>query len=410
MSRIVAVAVSASVVLAACGRGSAVVSEYGLTGPPILPPTSHSRQHVALGASNFRDLLYFNGTDGKGPYAGLTDVNGTLYGTTDSGGVAGAGTVFTITRSGREHVLYDFAGGNNDGSYPVASLTEQGSTLYGTTDFGGTNNTGTVFSMTTSGTERVLYSFGPNGSGDGEFPGSGGAGLTVLKGQLYGTTTIGGANQTGTVFSITTSGNEHVLYSFGSAKSGDGTYPNAGLINVKGTLYGTTLDGGNYGAGTVFSITAAGKEQILHSFGGSGDGAAPVAGLLDLKGTLYGTTLNGGSGACANASHTVIGCGAVFEVAASGSERVLHSFSVGYPYAGLADLNGKLYGTTARRHHGTIFSMTTSGTVRTLYRFANGGKDGYFPTAPLTVVSGGLYGTTPLGGLHRDGTVFVLTL
>ena len=135
----------------------------------------------------------------------------------------------------------------------------------------------------------MLYSF--KGSGDGERPY---AGLINVKGTLYGTTHLGGANGDGMVFSITPSGTETVIYSFKG--SGDGEYPYAGLINVEGTLYGTTIEGGANGVGTVFSTTPSGTETVLHSFGGSGDGQYPYyGGLINAKGKLYGTTYYGGA-------------------------------------------------------------------------------------------------------------------
>jgi uncharacterized repeat protein (TIGR03803 family) len=143
----------------------------------------------------------------------------------------------------------------------------------------------------------VLHNF--KGIPDGEYPY---AGLINVNGTLYGTTYFGGAYDDGTVFSITTSGKATVLHSFGM--TGDGEYPYAGLIDVKGTLYGTTYEGGGAtGGGTVFAITTSGKETVLHSFTGSGDGEYPNAGLIDVKGTLYGTTADGG----ANGGGTVFG-------------------------------------------------------------------------------------------------------
>jgi uncharacterized repeat protein (TIGR03803 family) len=121
---------------------------------------------------------------------------------------------------------------------------------------------------------------------DGEYPN---AGLINVNNTLYGTTYGGGAYDDGTVFSITTSGKTTVLHSFGM--TGDGEYPNAGLFNVNGTLYGTTFEGGGETeGGTVFAITTSGKETVLHRFTGSGDGEYPNAGLIDVGGTLYGTT------------------------------------------------------------------------------------------------------------------------
>ncbi|MFY9718278.1 MAG: choice-of-anchor tandem repeat GloVer-containing protein [Candidatus Cybelea sp.] len=303
--------------------------------------------------------------DGKNSRAGLIDVTGTLYGTTIHGGSASCycGTVFKVTLSGREAVLYSFAG-EPDGSGPDAGLLNVNGTLYGTTFYGGTAGEGTVFAIATSGGETVLHSFA--GTPDGAQPY---AGLINVNGTLYGTTTLGGANcgssgGCGTVFTITTSGAETVLYSF-KGGSGDGESPTqADLLDVNGTLYGTSRFGGANNRGTVFSITTSGNETVLHSFGGSGDGVFPYGGLLDVNGTLYGTTSNGGSVSCGVRYRNVHGCGTVFKITTSGKESVLHSFGGSgdgkYPYAGLINVNGTLYGTTTAggaRNAGTVFSL-----------------------------------------------------
>lgn len=304
--------------------------------------------------------------DGKNPRAGLINVMGTLYGTTVNGGGASCycGTVFKVTLSGTETVLYSFAG-TPDGFGPDAGLFDVNGTLYGTTFNGGANGDGTVFAITTSGTETVLHSFA--GTPDGAHPY---AGLMNLNGTLYGTTTSGGANCSsnggcGTVFTITTSGAETVLYSF-KGGSGDGRYPTqAALLDVNGTLYGTSKYGGTNNRGTVFSIATSGKETVVHSFGGSGDGVFPYGGLLDVNGTLYGTTSNGGSVSCGVRYGDVHGCGTVFKTTTSGKESVLHSFGGSgdgkYPYAGLININGTLYGTTTAggaKNAGTVFSLS----------------------------------------------------
>ncbi|MGC9992986.1 MAG: choice-of-anchor tandem repeat GloVer-containing protein [Candidatus Cybelea sp.] len=241
------------------------------------------------------------GADSAGPQAAMIDVNGTLYGTTDAGGGIGCdgygcGTVFSITPSGKEKVIHKF-GGTGDGKASFAGLLNVSGTLYGTTSNGPAQGYyGTVFAVTPSGKETVIHAF-REGTGDGEEPW---AGLINVNGTLYGTTFVGGAyggcnnNGCGTVFSITPSGKEKVIHSFGG--SGDGYEPEAGLLNVNGTLYGTTYYGGEYEGGTVFSITPSGSETVIHSFDrpNSGDGAGPQADLINVNGTLYGTTVGGG--------------------------------------------------------------------------------------------------------------------
>lgn len=303
--------------------------------------------------------------DGKVPVASLIDVGGVFYGTTVNGGAYDDGTVFSITASGRERVLhnFDYSGSDSDGARPFASLISVNSTLYGTTVDGGTpyftDGGGTVFSISTNGNETVLHRF-MGGKTDGANPT---ASLIDVKGTLYGTTSDGGTYGKGTVFSITTSGTDQVLHSFGDA--GDGANP-ASLIEVKGTLYGTTSEGGRYGGcatfvsqqlfcGTVFSVTPSGAEKVLHDFGGASDGKNPTRGLINVKGTLYGTTDNGGT----------YGFGTVFSISTSGTEQVLHSFGSGpdgaYPRARLIDVNGTLYGTTTgggTHGNGTVYALT----------------------------------------------------
>jgi uncharacterized repeat protein (TIGR03803 family) len=249
-----------------------------------------------------------SGTDGQGPIAALTmDSAGNLYGTAGSGGANGTGAVFKVTLSGTETFLYSFGPtSGTDAQDPSEGglIMDSAGNFYGTTYYGGTNGTGAVFKITRLGAESVLYSFGPSTGIDGRYPI---AGLIMdSAGNFYGTTTYGGTNDTGTVFKITASGTESVLYSFGPSTGIDGQTPTAGLImDSAGNLYGTTRYGGangngtlGSGTGTVFKITPAGTESILYSFGpGSGtDGQEPLAGLIvDSAGNLYGTTSSGGA-------------------------------------------------------------------------------------------------------------------
>lgn len=251
-----------------------------------------------------------------------------------------------------------------------------------------------------------------------------------MKGILYGTTNGGGGLYTnayyccGIFYRISLTGEEKVLYRFTSAT---GLYPNGSLIDVSGTLYGTTYAGGKSDQGTVFSISATGKEKVLYSFGGGSDGENPYAGLLNVNGTLYGTTY--GVNATTNSNPGCKrGCGTVYRINVSGAEKVLHNFTGGSdgasPYAGLANVNGALYGTTQfgggggcqskyGSGCGTIYEITTAGSESVLHSFS-GGIDGADPFADLIDVSGTLYGTTARGGTNSCedegcGTVFELT-
>ena len=234
-----------------------------------------------------------NGSDGTSPQADLWYHDGALYGTTYSGGANGAGTVFKIAPSGRESVVYSFKGLPQDGSAPRAGIIFYKGAFYGTTYAGGIGSStsdGTVFKLTPSGNETVLHTFTANP--DGAEPT---ADLVGYGGNLYGTTDSGGSYNTGgTVFKITPKGKLTVLYSFGHPGSYvDQVGPQAGLLNVNGRFYGT-VEGANAG-GAVFGITPSGKESFVYQFnrnGPSGSPIAPLGGVIDLNGALYGTSVN----------------------------------------------------------------------------------------------------------------------
>jgi uncharacterized repeat protein (TIGR03803 family) len=395
------ISVAAALLAAGCGA-----SQPPIGAPDATPQaTSAGTPQRSLADHAYLMLYSFGGSgDGMNPSAALVDIKGTLYGTTVYGGSNDSGTVFAITNTGQETVLHSF-GGAGDGEQPEAGLISVKGTLYGTTSGGGANGSGTVFSITPGGTEKVLYGFPysvPYGNGVPV------AGLTDVDGTLYGTTK-GDGYGSGMVFSITTGGKFEVLHRFG--KKHDGASPSAALLDVNGTLYGTTAGGGKYGRGTVFNISTAGKEQVLYSFGASGflDGTSPLSALIDVQGTLYGTTVQGGAHGQG---------GSVFSITTDGTENLVFSFDGSHgsqPQAGLIDVKGVLYGTTSVggvKNVGTVFSTTTSGEEQVLHSFGKG-TDGNSPRANLVEVNGMLYGTTYGGGTnHRrsggDGTVFAL--
>jgi uncharacterized repeat protein (TIGR03803 family) len=194
-----------------------------------------------------------------------------------------------------------------DGEYPSAGLVAAGGVAYGTTYDGGVYNGGTVFSLNLkTGAETVLYSFCTQANcADGAHPQSG---LIDINGYLYGMTSVGGdgvycpnTSGCGTLFAVNaSSGAESVLHAFCSQEScsdgSEGTaFTTGGLINVNGVLYGTTQYGGEGASGTVFSFDLKSRsETVVHAFGGPPDGNEPAAGLINVKGVLYGTTLFGG--------------------------------------------------------------------------------------------------------------------
>jgi uncharacterized repeat protein (TIGR03803 family) len=327
--------------------------------------------------------------------------DGNFVGSTLLGGTSNDGTVFEITTSGTESLLYSFLTAG-----PFAGVI-QGSdgNFYGTTQDEGTNGRGSVFELTPAGTESVLYSL-PLGSSDpytGVVQGS--------DGNFYGTTGANGASDDGTVFQVTPNGTGINLHVFALTGS-DGQHPYAGLVQGSdGNFYGTTYQGGASGLGTVFKLTPDGAETILYSFaGGSSDGANPYAGVIQgSDGNLYGTTYDGGAN----------GLGTVFKLTPSGTETVLYSFAGGNndganPEAGLTlASDGNFYGATylgGTANLGTVFKITPQGMETVLHIFAGGSGDGANDWANLVQGSdGNLYGTTYAGGSSGLGTFFKIT-
>ncbi len=303
--------------------------------------------------------------DGEKPNGDLLLVGNTLYGTTMGGGndsgvcsedgyTNGCGTVFAIDTKGRERVVYRFKGGS-DGSNPKAGLIAVNGTLYGTTYGGGTDceysssppGCGVVFAIAPSGNESVLYRFaGPPDAANPD------AALLVVSGDLYGTTDFGGkchfSNGCGTVFKISLSGGESVVYSFQGNK--DGLRPQTPLVYANTSLYGTTSEGGcegscyyGVGGGTLFSMSLSGHEKIVHRFSGNGDGVVPSGRLVFQNGELYGTTFGGGADEQ----------GTIYSADSSGV-RILHSFA-GTPDGSIP------WGLTPRGSQGRLYGTTQAG-------------------------------------------------
>jgi uncharacterized repeat protein (TIGR03803 family) len=330
--------------------------------------------------------------------------HGKLYGTTYFGGTGlcynphqGCGTVFSLDpATGIEKVLYSFPACQEckEGQFPEAGLKLLGGKLYGSTTLGDNNyQDGTVFSFDpVKGTERVLYDFGENGPPDGYLPV---ASLISVNRTLYGT-------NEDTVFSIDPrTGAETVLYAharaFQSESIGSGLFDK--LTYVDGTLYGTATYGGAYWMGTVFSVNAVtGAGAIVYSFTGGSDGGEPNAGLRRIGRKLYGT-------AQANAQVNGCGSGVVFSIdLATGAESTVYCGDVATAHA-LTDAGDTLYGATYAGGNqgcdsgdgcGTVFSITKDGVEKTIYSFCarKNCSDGAEPWAGLTLMGGVLYGTT----------------
>jgi uncharacterized repeat protein (TIGR03803 family) len=370
-------------------------------------------------AQTFETLYSFLGAppDGLGPLSKLvSDSNGNLYGTTDGGGgsanCVGCGTVFRISPNGHETLLHSFGGAPSDGAHPYAGLAAGASGyFYGTTHNGGAYGFGSVYKIDQNGSESLVHSF--RGGVDGSLPSGD---LLVDKGFIYGTTETGGASGYGTVFKLGTTGTITQLYAF---KGADGAYPAGGLIvDTAGNFYGTTNGGGGQGfcttgCGTVFKLAPNGAETVLHAFAQGNDGGGPWDTLVaDSSGNLYGTTGEGGQGEA----------GTLFKVTPGGILTILYTFtyqSGGGPVAGLIrSANGNLYGTTTlggKYENGTVFMLEADGKEITLHSFS-GLADGAGASGGLLARDENLYGATNAGGPPNEtfcpggcGTVYKLS-
>jgi uncharacterized repeat protein (TIGR03803 family) len=362
------------------------------------------------------DVLYdftASSTSSGGQPQGTLLLHGsTLYGTTTTDGANGAGTIFSLTATGKKAgtytVLYNFPVGMTSNASVVRDAAGN---LYGITN-GDTTNTSTAFQLTPEGVFNVLHYF--NGGTDGWFPAA--ALLLGPKGVLYGTTRYGGSGGWGTIFELIPNGDgtwtENVLHSFSGS---DGEEPQGALIrDAKGNLYGTTYFGGAYGPGSVFQLVTKGKKagtlNTLYSFTGGNDGFGPYTtnGLfLDKSGNLYGTTFGGGANSA----------GVVFELtpAAEGpwTENILYTFGSQYNDADgqgpvgslIQDKEGNFYSTTSyggnqinNNGQGVVFQLTPAG-------------GGTYSESVIYSFTGGDDGGHPLGGVVRDakGDFYVAT-
>ena len=366
-------------------------------------------------AQTFTMLHTFTGSDGANPQSTLIqDAAGNFYGTTFYDGKSGYGTVFKISPDRKVTVLYSFAGPPDAANPAGPLLRDKSGNLYGTTVWGGASNQGAVFKLTSTGDETVLYSFAGY-TADGSNP-EGGV-ISDSDGNLFGTTEGGGDGAgcggyiygCGIIFEIDAAGHETILHTFNG--EGDGAIPWAGLIrDAAGHFYGTTVEGGTAGLGTIFKLDTAGTLTLLHSFAGA-DGAYPYGPVIrDAKGNLYGATYQGGSSKV----------GTVFKLTTSGKLAVLHNFTGNtdgaYPPAGLVrDAAGNLYGATAQggssSNMGTVFKVDSSNKETVLHSFTTP-RQGMLPEAGLLLdKTGNLYGSTYYGGPRNDndGTIFKLT-
>jgi uncharacterized repeat protein (TIGR03803 family) len=357
--------------------------------------------------TKFRVLHSFTDkADGGTPDAGLyRDRAGNLYSVALEGGGSNNGVVYKMAPNGKVTTLYSFNGGN-DGRRPESNLVmDTSGNLYGTTDQGGPEDSGTVYRLAPDGTETVLYAF--TGGDHGAAPDNG----VVIdsSGNLYGTTYVGGADGDGVAFTIPAGGTFSVIHTFTGGSDGGSPIGNL-LIGKDGKFYGTAVIGGAHGWGTVFRMSSTGQIDTLYSFAGAPDGQYPNGTLIaDKAGNLYGTTRAGGGSYCSN------GCGTIFRLTPEGSETVLHAMKGnregGEPYWGVvADKAGDLFVPTeiagGAGGYGTVDELMTDGSLKVLHIF-EGSSDGEYPGAGLfDAKTGTFYCTTYTGGPLGWGTAF----
>jgi len=286
--------------------------------------------------------LFTGAADGAQPDGAVMRLrNGSLIGSTTSGGANDSGTLFEINKKGKFKVLHALTA--DEGSEVRGNLyRDKAGNYYGTALFGGTGGSGTLFKYGADGTFTVLHAF--TGGADGEFPEHGV--IADAAGNLFGVTAFGGANGNGSVFKYDTAGNFSTVYSFTGGNDGGFLY--GGLaMGDDGTLYGSTGNGGTGNSGTVFKLTQDGALTTLYNFTGGTDGASPEGDMLLVGKNLYSTANAGGDANCQ--------CGVVYEVTAKGKQKVLHTFT------GTADGSGYSAGLVLKDH--TFYSTVQYGAI-----------------------------------------------
>jgi uncharacterized repeat protein (TIGR03803 family) len=403
------------------GKGSSPTFQVTATGSAGTPTgtVQFLSNGSALGAPvalNSGIATYSQSFTTAGSYTITAEYSGdaTYVGANGSGGTL---TVTSTALSYAESVLYNFTGNGNDGDPQYGALLQaKDGNYYGTTQYGGNHEGGSVFAVTPSGDITTIYSFCPqSGCPDGERPQSGL--VQGTDGNLYGATQSGGTNSYGTIFKLTPTGSLTVLYNICSETTcADGSAPTGLVQGIDGNFYGVMTYGGASSYGVVFKITSSGTFTRLYSFKDDADGYYPSASLVQgSDGNLYGTTVDGGT-------HQY---GAYFKISTSGTLTVLYDFCTltncadgGSVQSALVQgSDGNFYGTTTNQGangHGTAFKITPAGVLTTLYAFCSDGgaacSDGANPYGGLMLASdGNFYGTTEADGVNAQGTFFQVT-
>lgn len=337
-------------------------------------------------------------TDGSNPYGSLyQNSDGFLYGTTTGAGANGNGVFFKISMAGAYMVLHSFSSATEGAAPKSAVVKGADGNLYGTTSTGGANGWGTAYKITTAGVLTPLAQF--DGSSMGNVPYE-----SLIKGSdsaYYGTTSTAGAFGAGTIFKIC-GGVTTVLHAFN--KSVDGGVPKGSLLQASdGNFYGMTQEGGPKTYGTIFKITLAGNFTVMHAFNSPTEGGNAQGSLIQGKdGNLYGMTNAGGSS----------GGGTIFKMSLTGTFTVLHQFvsatDGANPEGSLVQASDRFfYGVT--NNNAKVFKIDSIGTFTVIHTFS-GNTEGSNPVGNLIQgTDGKLYGTASYGGSSGAGTIYSVT-
>jgi len=367
----------------------------------------HLEERLLLSATLTTLASFDYSTNGANPRGTLVrDAAGTIYGTTSGGNSSrtDAGTVFAIHPNGTPLTTINFQGtASGQGGAPWAGMvSDSRGNLFGTTESAGANGQGTVFEIV-AGTTTIstLYDF--TGGTDGKNPTTR---LTIdANGNIFGTTN-GGLLTSGTIFEITAG---RRFYTLARLDPTTGTTPSDLVVDSAGNLFGTAYASGANGYGTIFELPAGSSTiKVLYAFTGGNDGGNPTGGLtIDAQGDLFGTASNGGANGHGTIFELTAG-GSFGMLPFNGTNGDAPGGDV------ILDAQGNLFGTTyagGTNGYGTIFEMTTSrNAITTLYSFS-GGSDGANPIAgPILDAQGNLYGTTMNNGSSGYGTAYMLTI
>jgi uncharacterized repeat protein (TIGR03803 family) len=357
---------------------------------------------TTLSAQTVKDVARFTGNNSSGTSFAtpIQGHDGKLYGCSfDPKGTAGS--VFSLTTGGAMKTIYTFDFTN--GSDPTGLTLATDGNFYGTATNSGSGTYGTLFRLTSAGAITVLHDFlgGSDGAGPSSPP------IQGSDGNLYGTTTGAAGIFQSTIYKYS-SGTFTTIFQFTDTQ---GKLPGSSPIQGSdGNLYGAALEGGAFNNGSIYKISTSGSLLFSYSFPAGGKFGVFPSGIMQASdGNFYGTTFYGGNVGQGN--------GTVFKMDQNGVVSVLYNFpgntGGANPSGGVVEAtDGNLYGTTSAGGtfgFGTIFRISTTGKFKTLYSFS--AAVGENPSsAPIQRTSGLFYGSLPFGSKYGYGAIYSLDM